>query len=205
MQWAVWAAHPCPFYGGPRGPTSLRLREAGALVVALLIAGRVSADWGLRCSPRSASRLGDRALVVPRQRGRCPPDSSRPVRRTWSRWSCGVIVQVEAPDALGGRVPGARCPAPRVTCALSSGRLRSSPVGSGSPRRWRLTRPAGAALLAWRRLGGRSGTRETGVSANEVHEEWEAGVAGLDSVGVAPETAKPLIARREPGGESVGG
>ncbi len=65
--------------------------------------------------------------------------------------------------------------------------------------------PADAALLAWRRPGGRSGTRETGVSANEVHEEWEAGVAGLDSVGVAPETAKPLIARREPGGESVGG
>ncbi len=100
----------------------------------------------------------------------------------------------------GSQVPStARDPrlVERQATLLASRLGVATPVEAHPPGR------RGAARLA--AAGGRSGTRETGVSANEVHEEWEAGVAGLDSVGAAPETAKPLIARREPGGESVGG
>lgn len=69
-----------------------------------------------------------------------------------------------------------------------------------------LTRLAGVALLAWRLPHFvRQRTPPPAVVTGAAEQEWEAGVGGLDSIGLAPEAAEPLIARREPGEESVGG
>ncbi|MDA8295622.1 MAG: MFS transporter [Actinomycetota bacterium] len=121
----------------------------------------------------------------------------------------GTILQVEAPDELRGRVQGVQfavvAGGPRLgdveAGLVASGLGVDTSVISGG-----LACLAGVALLAWRLpqfVGYQTPSAAVGKGAGE--EEWGAGVEGLDSIGLAPEAAEPLIARREPGEESVGG